>query len=66
MLKGGGGGPTNSFEAVLTQKLEVLAIMSGGGGAQIRFQPFKGGGGCKKVFPRLEGGFSHFVPPSSL
>ena len=30
----GGGGGTKSFEVVLTQELEVLAIVMGGGGAQ--------------------------------
>ena len=40
MLKGGGGG-TTSFEIVLTQELEVLAILLGGAKS---FHPLKGGG----------------------
>ena len=41
MLKGGGGGGTQSFKAVLKQKLEVLAILNGG---TKTFHPFKVGG----------------------
>ena len=43
------GGGTTSFEVVLTQELEVLAIVIGG------TQSFQGGGALK-VLPCLEGG----------
>ena len=43
MLRGGGEG-TTCFEVVLTQELEVLAILKGG--AKI-VRPIKGGGGHK-------------------
>ena len=33
---GGGGGGTTSFEVVLTRKLEVLAILKGGGNCPTR------------------------------
>ena len=66
MLKGGGG--TTSFEVVLTQVLEVLAIGMGGGGRK-RFHPLKGGG-RKTFYPVLRGGEGsqkvsdpHFVDP---
>ena len=42
-----GGGGTKGFEVVLTQELEVLAILVGGGGGRKMFPPFKkkrGGG----------------------
>ena len=66
MLKGGG---TKRLEIVLTQELEVLAILMGGGRKQ--FKPFKMG--ARKVLPCLEEGgrkvleprFFHFVAPSS-
>ena len=67
MLKGGGGG-TTSFEVFLTQELEVLAILMGGG--LKRYAPFKMGarndfylvlrGECKKF---LDQRFSPFDPP---
>ena len=64
MLKGWG---TKSFEVVLTQELEVLAIVMGGG--RKKFPPSKGGG-RKKFYPVLRGvqkvsdpRFSHFVAP---
>ena len=44
MLKGG----TTSFKVVLTQELEVLAIVVGWGKS---FHPLKGGGGRKKFYP---------------
>ena len=56
--KGGGGGGksfshteggTESFEEVLTQELEVLAIVMGGGGVAKSFHPLKVGGGVQKV-----------------
>ena len=40
----GRGGPTKSFEVVLTWELEVLAIVMGGGAKS--FHPLKGGGGA--------------------
>ena len=49
---GGGGRGTTSFEVVLTQELEVLAKVMGGGDAS--FHPLKGG--CKKFNPVLGGG----------
>ena len=70
MLKGGG---TRSCEVVLTQELESLATLMGGGGAQ-SFHSIKGG--AQKVLPCFDGGggggsakkvldplFSHFVDP---
>ena len=69
MLKGGGGGGTTSFEVVITkfflvliQKLEVLAILMGGGGVAKSFHPLKGG--TRTVFPCLEreGGTKSFRP----
>ena len=40
---GRGGGGTQSFELVLTQELEVLAILMGEGGANM-CHSFRGGG----------------------
>ena len=71
--KRGGGGRekvfvgTTSFEVVLTQELEVLAILIGGGGGQKvstlekgggrkKCPPLKRGGGVQEVLPCLEGG----------
>ena len=60
-------GSTQSFEVVLMRVLEVSAILKG------RFPSFKnGGGGARKVLPRLNGGlqkvsdlrFFQFVAPS--
>ena len=50
MLKGA----TKSFEVVLTQKLEVLAIVMGG--SIKSFQPLKGGRGRTKLYPLLKVG----------
>ena len=49
--RGGGGGGTNSFVVLLTQVLEVLAMlkMNGGGGSK-SFDPLKG----EHVLPCLE------------
>ena len=69
---GGGGGGTSSFEVVLTQELEVLAILIGGG--RKKCPPFKRweGGGVVKSFPLswvgrgqkvLDLRYSHFVGP---
>ena len=65
-------GDTKRFEVVLTQELEVLAILMGGGTKS--FHPLKVG--AQKFLPCLEGGrgvqknldprFSHFVAPPSL
>ena len=70
MLKGGGGWGRQHFEVVLTQDLEVLAIVKG---VAKRFPPFKRGGGAQKVFPCLKGGEAQtvwtrdfpIVPPST-
>ena len=71
MLRGGGG--TTSYDVVLTQELEVLAIVVGGGSAK-GFHPLIGG--SKRFIPVLRGGVqkvsdqrsSHVVapPPPSL
>ena len=45
---GGEGGVTKNVEVVLTQELEVLAIVMGGG--QTKFLPMRGGGGGAKSF----------------
>ena len=51
----GGGGGTQSFEVVLTQELEVLAIlMEVGGGGHQKFPSFKRG--ARKIVVCLEGG----------
>ena len=79
---GGGGGAEkvlamlkvgpNSFGVVFTPKLEVLAILKGGGGGTKSFNSLKGGGtnsftvlswGAQKV---LDPRFSHFAPPPPL
>ena len=54
-------GGTQTFEVVLTQELEVLAILMGGG--RLKFPPFKRGG-AQKVLPCLKGGGAKsFGPP---
>ena len=60
--EGGGGGEHTSFEVVLTQELEVLAILIviGGEGAQIVLPCLEGG--RKKFWTR---DFFHFVGPPS-
>ena len=63
-----GMGGTTGFEVVFKWKLEVLAILKGGGGAKSFYSLKEGGGGG---FPCLEVGaqkvsvprFSHFVDP---
>ena len=57
MLKAEETGGTKSFKVVLTQELEVLAIVMGGGGAK-SFHPLKGGG--TKSLPCLERGRKMF------
>ena len=67
MLKGGGGVST-SFEVVLTQELEVLAILMGGAKS---VHPFKKGGATTMftlvrevgVQSVLDPRFPHFVAP---
>ena len=54
MLKGGGG--TQSFEVVLKQELEVLAILKGGTKG---FNPFKGGV-HEKLYSVLKGWHNRF------
>ena len=54
MLKG----RHNKIEVVLTQELEVFAIVMGRGGAN-SFHPLKGGG-AQKVVPCLEEGRKTF------
>ena len=49
---GGGGGGTKGFEVVLTQELEVLAILKG---RRKKFPPLKRGGGHKRICPVLKG-----------
>ena len=49
MLKGG-----TSFEIVLTQEPEVLAVLMGGGCN--KFPPFRRGGGAKSFTLSLRGG----------
>ena len=60
--EGRGGG--TSFEVVLTQALEVLAILMGGGGVK-SFHVLKGVGGHEKFYPVLMwggGGTNSFRP----
>ena len=52
MLKGGGGGAANSFEVVLPQELEVLAILKRGQ----QISRIGGGGGCERFYPVLRSG----------
>ena len=54
LLKGG----TTSFELgiVLTQELQVLTILMGGGGVAQKVSTFKTGWGARTVLPCLEGG----------
>ena len=71
MVKGGGEG--KGFRVVFPQKLDVLAILKGGGGGCKNFPPLKmgdatflypvlrGGGGAQKVSDLR---FSHFVAPT--
>ena len=50
-MGGGGGGGTTSFEVVLTQELEVLAILIGG----VEKVSTLSNGGCEKFYPVLRG-----------
>ena len=59
---GRGGGAQTGFEILLTQELEVLAIVMAGGRKKC-YPVFRGGGGAQNVSdPR----FSYFVAPPSL
>ena len=69
----GGGGGTKCFGVVLTQELEVLAILNGG--VKCSHPLKKKLGGRKRFYPvlRWEGGqkvselrFSHFVTPPAV
>ena len=64
-LRKGGGvamikGDTQSFEVVLTQELEVLAIVMGGGAQQV-VPCLEGGGGAESFGPTIFPFCSH--PP---
>ena len=50
------------FWVVLTQQLEVLAILIEGGGGAETFHSLKGGGGGEKFYPVLIGGHNKFQP----
>ena len=58
-------GDTKGFKVVLTQELEVLPILIGGGGRTKYFHPLKGV--ASTVLPCLGGGgqtiFQFFSPP---
>ena len=59
IAEGGGG---HSFWVVLTQQLEVLAILIEGGGGAETFHSLKGGG-ARKVLPCLDWGTQHVSAP---
>ena len=59
MLKGGGGGDTESFEVVLTWELEVLAILKKGAKCFHLLKRGRGGGGGGG-YPVLRGGNKKF------
>ena len=66
-----GGEGTKSVWVVLTQVLEVLTILEGGGGGHNRLSAFKKGGGSKRFNPVLGGGRKkirtcNFVKPPPL
>ena len=55
MLWWGGGGGYKVWGSFLTQVLEILAMLGGGGAQNIHFHPLKGGGGVEHFYPVLMG-----------